>query len=178
MVFNILEESADEHNGDMRAQKPLRRGERFMIDITLLLVDDEEEILENLIFDLEKDVRSIITASNGQEALYKIKNEKIDVVITDINMPKKNGLDFAKDARSFGYTLPIIFLTAHGDDNLVKKSLALGAFDFIDKPYSTDSIREILQEAEEESKKLQSRIVDKGIGESEFEKAYREMIGK
>lgn len=143
-----------------------------MLEITLLMVDDEEELIENLRYDLKKVVAKIIVARNGAEALIKLKENKIDVVVTDINMPQKNGLVFAKEAREWGYDLPIIFLTAHGDDNLMKKALSLDAFDFVDKPYKKDSLIEIITEASEESKKIQDEMINNEDLESEFKKTY------
>lgn len=149
-----------------------------MLDMTLLIADDEEELIENLTYDLKKTVKNIITASNGAEALIKLKENCIDCVISDINMPQKNGLTFAKEAREWGYQLPIIFLTAHGDDNLMKQALALGAFDFIDKPYEKESLISILTEAFDESEQIKSDIMSDDSDNSEFKKSYISMLSK
>ncbi len=147
-----------------------------MLEMTLLLADDEEELLENIIYDLKKSVKRIITAKNGAEALIKLKKEKIDCVVTDINMPQKNGITFAKEAREWGYNLPIIFLTAHGDDALMKKALTLNSFDFIDKPYTKADLLGVLEEAHVESLKLQEKIAESSEIDSEFAQAYLNMI--
>jgi YesN/AraC family two-component response regulator len=143
-----------------------------MLDITLLIADDEEELIENVLYDLKKTVKTIITASNGAEALIKLKENKVDIVISDINMPQKNGITFATEAREWGYSLPFIFLTAHGDDELMKKALSLGAFDFIDKPYEKDSLIEILKEAAEESTKIQNSLLSDNDLDNEFKRSY------
>jgi len=144
----------------------------------LLIVDDEEELLENMEYDLKKDIKSIIVARNGVEALRKLKTAKVDCIITDINMPKKNGIQFAKEAREWGYNLPIIFLTAHGDDSLMKKALTLNSFDFIDKPYDKSSLVSVLEEALTESQELQSNLQREQSKDNEFQKAYLELIDK
>lgn len=149
-----------------------------MLEITLLMADDEEELIENLQYDLKKIVSNIVVAKNGAEALIKLKENRIDVVITDINMPQKNGLTFAKEAREWGYKLPIIFLTAHGDDNLMKQALALDAFDFVDKPYDKESLIRIIKEAANESKDIQEEIVSDDNIESEFKSSYMAMLKK
>lgn len=146
-----------------------------MLKMTLLLADDEEELLENIIYDLKKKVSRVITAKNGAEALLKLKKEKVDCVITDINMPQKNGITFAKEAREWGYNLPIIFLTAHGDDALMKKALSLNSFDFIDKPYDKKDLFGVLDEAHDESINLQKEVSE---SDSEFAQAYLSMIEK
>lgn len=145
-----------------------------MLDITLLLADDEEELLENLVYDLKKEVKNIKTAGNGAEALKMIKEGGIDCVLSDIKMPQKNGLVFAKEAREHGFNLPIIFLTAHGDDELMKKALALGAFDFINKPYERENLINIIKEAALESIKIQEGQAKKT--DSDFEHSYIKMV--
>ena len=144
--------------------------------MNLLIVDDEEELLENLQYDLKKSINNITTAKNGAEALLKLKQKKIDCVLTDINMPQKNGLIFAKEARAWGYDLPIIFLTAHGDNELRKKALSLNAFDFIDKPYQKESLIQILSEASIESKQIQTDLVSDDAIDTEFKQSYIAMI--
>ncbi len=144
--------------------------------MNLLIADDEEELIENLQYDLKKNISHIIVAKNGAEALKKLKENKIDCVLTDINMPQKNGLVFAKEAREWGYELPIIFLTAHGDDDLRKKALSLNAFDFIDKPYEKESLINVLTEASSESKQIQDDLINDDLIDSEFKKSYISMI--
>ncbi|MCY4644068.1 MAG: response regulator [Bacteriovoracales bacterium] len=147
-----------------------------MLDITLLIADDEEELIENLKYDLEKSISKIIVAENGEEALKKLKSNKVDCVLADINMPGKNGLVFAKEAREWGYQLPIMFLTAHGDDHLMKNALSLNAFDFIDKPYEKKTLLDILQEAASESKAMQKDIARDETIDSEFKRSYLLML--
>lgn len=149
-----------------------------MIEMTLLIADDEEELLENLCYDLKKAVKTIITARNGAEALRKLRDNKVDIVITDINMPQKNGLLFAKEARAWGFALPIIFLTAHGDDQLRKKALALNAFDFIDKPYQKQDLIDLLEEAAKESALVQNDLANDAQNDSDFKKSYLSLLKK
>lgn len=66
----------------------------------VLLVDDEIEVLE-LLSDLLKDRFRVITSTNGQEALFKYRNEAFDLIIVDIHMPKMSGLDFVTEVRKF-----------------------------------------------------------------------------
>ncbi len=103
---------------------------------TLLIVDDEIKILDKLVTILSSEVESIITAINGQEALDKMALEPgISCVVSDINMPVMNGIDFVKEVRKKKNEVPFIFFTSHGDDNLVKEAVKYGAFDFVDKPH-------------------------------------------
>ncbi len=146
--------------------------------MNLLIADDEEELLENLEYDLSKSVSKIITVENGAKALKILKEQKIDCVLSDINMPQKNGIVMAKEAREWGYNLPIIFLTAHGDSELMKKALSLGAFDFIDKPYDKDSLVKILSEASKESEALQNSMLTDQKLDTNFQNSYLNLIKK
>lgn len=129
-----------------------------MVRKTLLIVDDEQELVENIIFDLEDDIPNIVAAYDGQMALNLIKNnENIGFVLTDIKMPKMDGLTFAKKAREHGFNLPIIFLTAHGDEHLMKEALKLNAFDFINKPYEKEDLLYILSDGLNESLEIQQK---------------------
>jgi two-component system, OmpR family, alkaline phosphatase synthesis response regulator PhoP len=104
----------------------------------ILIADDEPDILEILTFNLESEGYEVITAKNGDEALEKAKTIKPDLIILDMMMPGKNGLDVCTILRSqsiFAGTL-IIFLTAINDENTEIKSLENGADDYLTKPIS------------------------------------------
>ena len=113
---------------------------------TVLLVDDEEELVENLAFDLREDVDEFLTAYNGKDALKVFKENKKDItcIITDIKMPQMNGLQFIQEVRGISSSVPVIFLTAHGDEEQMKLALSLNAFDFSNKPYDLWELKEML----------------------------------
>jgi len=113
---------------------------------TLLIVDDEEKILSRMEVILEGIPDTILTASNGQEALQVYKNNEIDCIISDINMPIMNGIDLIKNIRKIDKDIPFIFYTAHGNHNLMLEVAKYGAFDFIEKP-ALDSVEEIVKRA-------------------------------
>lgn len=112
----------------------------------VLLVDDEQELLENLSFDLRDTVEELFFATNGRDALeiYQEYQSEISCIITDIKMPKMNGLQLISKIRELNKTVPVIFLTAHGDQEQMKLALSLNAFDFISKPYDLWEITEAL----------------------------------
>jgi two-component system alkaline phosphatase synthesis response regulator PhoP len=101
-----------------------------------LIADDEQDILEILKFNLEKEGYLVSTAKNGVEAIEKAKIIHPDLIILDIMMPLKNGIETCQQLRvmpEFKNTL-IIFLTAISDDTTEVKGLETGADDFIRKP--------------------------------------------
>lgn len=104
----------------------------------ILVADDEPDILEILKFNLSKEGYEVYTAKNGDEALDKAKKIIPDLIILDIMMPKKTGVEVCSILRTqalFKETL-IIFLTALNDEETHIKGLSIGADDYISKPIS------------------------------------------
>jgi two-component system alkaline phosphatase synthesis response regulator PhoP len=104
----------------------------------ILIADDEPDILEIIGYNLTKEGYEVTTAKDGDDALVKTKTVKPDLIILDIMMPKKNGVEVCGILRmqpSFKDTL-IIFLTALSDESSHIKGLETGADDYISKPIS------------------------------------------
>jgi two-component system alkaline phosphatase synthesis response regulator PhoP len=104
----------------------------------ILIADDEADILEIVSYNLELHGYTVLTARDGDQALKMAKEEHPDLIILDIMMPKKNGIEVCKILRSqpeFKDTL-IVFLTALNDELSHVKGLEFGADDFISKPIS------------------------------------------
>jgi two-component system, OmpR family, alkaline phosphatase synthesis response regulator PhoP len=104
----------------------------------ILIADDEPDILEIIQYNLKREGYEVITAKDGDEALMKAKATRPDLIILDIMMPKKNGVEVCEILRSqpaFKDTL-IIFLTALNDESSHIKGLETGADDYINKPIS------------------------------------------
>ena len=104
----------------------------------ILIADDEPDILEIINYNLSREGYQVTTAKDGDEALAKAKIIKPDLIILDIMMPKKNGVEVCELLRSkppFKDTL-IIFLTALSDESSHVKGLETGADDYISKPVS------------------------------------------
>jgi two-component system alkaline phosphatase synthesis response regulator PhoP len=104
----------------------------------ILVADDEPDILEIVSYNLSSEGYEVYTAKDGNEALEKAKQILPDLIILDIMMPFKSGVDVCRILRSqaiFETTL-IIFLTALNDDSTQIKSLEIGADDYITKPIS------------------------------------------
>ena len=104
----------------------------------ILIADDEPDILEIIRYNLEKEGYEVFTAKDGNEAIEKAKEFYPDLIILDIMMPRKNGVEVCQILRtqpSFQDTL-IIFLTAMNDESSQIKGLETGADDYISKPIS------------------------------------------
>jgi len=112
------------------------------IDKKILIVDDEPDILEILSFNLQKEGYEVISATDGNDGIQKAKLHEPDLIILDIMMPGKSGIEVCKILRAmpeFEDTL-IIFLTALSDDTSEIRGLEMGADDYITKPISTKVI--------------------------------------
>jgi DNA-binding response OmpR family regulator len=107
---------------------------------TILLVDDEESIQTLLTFPLERDGYRVVQARDGEEALKRFGEEEVDLVVLDVMLPRIDGLEVCKRLRSQS-TVPIIMLTARGEELDKVLGLELGADDYITKPFSIREFR-------------------------------------
>jgi DNA-binding response OmpR family regulator len=102
---------------------------------TILVVDDEPEIVRLVRAYLEGAGFRVVTASDGQEALYVARDEKPDLVVLDVLMPRMDGLEFTRRMRR-ERNIPIIMLTARAEETDRIVGLELGADDYVTKPFS------------------------------------------
>ena len=101
----------------------------------ILVVDDEKLIVKGIRFSLEQDGMEVDCAYDGEEALEAAKNNEYDVVLLDVMLPKLNGFEVCQQIREFS-SMPIIMLTAKGDDMDKILGLEYGADDYITKPFN------------------------------------------
>ena len=107
---------------------------------TILLVDDEDAVQKLLAYPLERDGFRVLQARDGAEALELFDDERVDLVVLDLMLPKLDGLEVCRRLRS-GSDVPIIMLTARGDELDKVLGLELGADDYITKPFSIREFR-------------------------------------
>ena len=108
---------------------------------TVLLVDDEESVQKVLTYPLEREGYRVVQARDGEEALERYRAEPVDLVILDLMLPRLDGLAVCRRLREERSAVPIIMLTARGDEGDKVLGLELGADDYITKPFS---IREFM----------------------------------
>ena len=101
----------------------------------VLVVDDEKLIVKGIRFSLEQDGMEVDCAYDGEEAYEKAKANAYDMILLDIMLPKMNGFEVCQQIREFS-SVPIVMLTAKGDDMDKILGLEYGADDYITKPYS------------------------------------------
>jgi DNA-binding response OmpR family regulator len=107
---------------------------------TILLVDDEDSIQTLLTYPLERDGHTVVQARDGEEALHRFGEGSFDLVVLDVMLPRLDGLEVCKRLRSQS-NVPIIMLTARGEELDKVLGLELGADDYITKPFSIREFR-------------------------------------
>ncbi len=108
---------------------------------SILIVDDEKMILNLLTHNLEKEGYKVVEASDGLEAIDIVQNQKIDLILLDVMLPKLDGLSVCKRIKNMDINIPILMVTAKDDELDKILGLELGADDYITKPFN---IRELL----------------------------------
>ena len=134
----------------------------------ILVVDDEENIVELIKFNLEKEGYEVLVAYDGQDALNKIREREVNLLVLDLMLPKMGGLDVCKEIRNDEELneLPIIMLTAKEKEVDRILGLELGADDYVTKPFSPRElvarVKAILRRANFRSKKKNDRQIKVG----------------
>ncbi len=111
----------------------------------ILVVDDEENARIGLSRLLVKEGFVVDSVSNGYEALNYLRQQDVNLIVTDINMPEMNGINFLKELnRSFPKS-NVIMVTAYGGVESYIEAMNLGAFEYINKPVKMDELKSILK---------------------------------
>jgi len=131
----------------------------------ILVVDDEELLVKGIRFNLQKDGYEVITGGDGMDAVELAKEQKPDLVLLDVMMPRMDGLTACGLIREFS-NVPIILLTAKADDMDKLMGFDNGADDYITKPFNIlelkARIRALLRRAGAEEKKKESNLLSVG----------------
>ena len=153
----------------------------------ILIVEDEETIrrvLKKVLFE-ENDAYEIIEAFDGVQAIEIIKSNKIDLILCDIKMPKKDGIDVLKFLIKDYPEIPIIMISGHGDLETAVESMRLGAYDYISKPPDLNRLLNSVRSAvknnifRKKNKSNLKKVKDfKIIGESSGIKNIKDIIEK
>ncbi|HKJ31770.1 MAG TPA: response regulator transcription factor [Balneolales bacterium] len=125
---------------------------------TILVVDDEQDLLDLIEYNLMKEGYNVLTADNGLDGIKIAKKNNPDLILLDIMMPRMDGLevcDLLKEDDNLKDT-PVVFLTARGDEKTEVKGLDMGADDYLTKPISTTKlisrINAVLRRAQDNGK--------------------------
>ncbi|MCC7154313.1 MAG: response regulator [Bryobacterales bacterium] len=117
--------------------------------VDVLIVDDSaaiRKILHRVLLQAEVPLGKVVEAADGREALRKLQEEKIGLILSDINMPNMDGLQLlsALKAQADLKAVPVVMVTTEGSSSKVMEAVALGAAGYVKKPFTADQIKEKL----------------------------------
>ena len=127
---------------------------------TLLVVEDEKLIRQGIVAMIRRSsvpVEEILECRNGEEALEILRKQRVDVMFTDIRMPKMDGIEMLKELRAEGNDVSVIFLTAYSDFSYAQSALKLFASDYLLKPFGDGELEQAVNHALDKRKKTQER---------------------
>ncbi len=135
----------------------------------VLVVDDEKAMREFLTLLLEKQGHSVIAAADGEQALEVVATQLPDLVISDIRMPKVDGIGLLAGIREQHPHLPMVLITAYASSDSTIQAMQLGADDYITKPFRIDEIRLVVEKALARREKGQGDQASRPAGLEEFQ---------
>ncbi len=106
----------------------------------ILIAEDDELILRTVEHKLVKEGHEVVLTRNGREAIEKINELNLDLVVTDIMMPFASGIEILSAIKSIGKKIPVIVLSSMGQEEVVVDAFDLGASDFMVKPFSPNEL--------------------------------------
>jgi len=145
--------------------------------IHILVVDDERNIRNNLSMVLEAAGYKVDVASNGDDALLRVKEGLYDIALVDVQMPKMNGLEVLRYFRGLRPKMAVVILTAYGTVSRAVEAMKLGAVDFLEKPFDPKNLLLLCEEIVQRRKMGMSGTVDELLHLAELareRKAYVE----
>ncbi|NPA92980.1 MAG: response regulator [Chloroflexi bacterium] len=118
----------------------------------IVIAEDERDIRDLITFTLQFAGHEVVATANGAEAVEAVQREMPDLVLMDVRMPRMTGYEACRQLKADDRTkdIPVVFLSAKGQESEVQEGLAAGAMDYILKPFSPDQltarVQEILQQ--------------------------------
>lgn len=146
---------------------------------TILITDDEANIVSGLKYAFEDEGFSVLTAGNGLEAWHEINTNSVDLVITDLRMPEMDGYELIKKISASYPTLPVIVLTGHGTIETAVETMRDGAIDFFTKPVDLDKLILVVKKSIKNSQlQEQNKKLTEEINKLRSQQRYSKIIGK
>jgi DNA-binding NtrC family response regulator len=148
---------------------------------TILIVEDRESLAQMLSQALSGAGYQVVWAKDGREGITKIREVKVDLVVTDLKLPYKSGLDILAAVKEQNSMIPVILMTAYGSIETAVKAVKEGAYDFISKPFDPDHLILQIEKALEKQRLVTENIIlreDFRCGRWLKEKRRRFCMGK
>ena len=116
----------------------------FLRTVSVLYVEDEEEVREDLALFLRRRCASVDVAGNGREGLEKFREGRQDVVLSDVRMPVMDGLEMARGIKAMQKETPVILLTAFNETDYLTRAIEMGVDRYVKKPADPEDIAEVI----------------------------------
>ena len=125
---------------------------------TILVVDDEPELCQALSRLLGRHGYQALTAGNGEEALEVLRKEQVPLVLSDLMMPRMNGVELLKAAKIVSPSTEMVIVTGHGTIETAVEAMKMGAYDFIEKPFTASTTLKVVRKALEKQQLMAENI--------------------
>ena len=159
-----------------------------MIDKRILIIDDEKDIRDSISGILNDEGYNSVTAKNSQEALIKINDNSFDIIILDVwlNDSELDGIQLLKEIKKIDAEIPVLIISGHGNIEIAVDAIKNGAYEFIEKPFSSERLLLTIKRSIEtslfkiENKSLKQKNIDdyKFIGDSNTIIKVKQLIDK
>src|SRR6266436_142241 len=143
----------------------------------VLVVDDEQSLRKVLAATLQREGYEVTVCADGEEAIAALERDGADVVVTDLVMPRMDGLALLRKVVARHPDVPVIVVTAHGRIDSAVEAMKAGAFDFLAKPFDHEELKAIIAKAARQSDYNQRNVVPEERQEGAVRR-YTEIIGK
>ena len=118
----------------------------------ILVVDDQDMMRDSLAGNLRREQHEVVAAADGAAALARLGTTRFDLLITDLRMPRMNGMDLLQEARRLRPEMPVVMMTAHGNVPNAVEAMRQGAYDYIQKPFDGEALKALVERALEHSR--------------------------
>lgn len=142
----------------------------------ILVVEDKKSMAEMLQEALELEGHEVIIAGDGAEGIRKLKGNKVDLVLTDLKLPKKNGMEVLKSSKKNNPLTPVIVMTAFGSVDNAVNAMKMGAYDFITKPLDIDHLNLLIDRSLKNQKLVAENLLLRDVLSDKVSTPY--IVGK
>ena len=139
-----------------------------MQEESILVIDDEESMRLALSETLSRSGHQVDCVSNGYDALKKVQSSSLKLIITDVRMPKMDGMEVLQEIKKLSPQIPVIMITAYGTIHNAVEAMKKGAVDYILKPFSFEELNAVVERALVNGKKQEAAVKD--------DQKYREIV--